>query len=195
MKQSIRRRLAPLLAVVITTASGMTLAAAGTAQANTASPLDHEITNQQSTTYQIQNRRNSECLTAPSWREAQQIITRGCEDPRFQPAQRQWSFIPVRWENNQLYYMIVSAYNDMCLDVLHAEEANWAIVAQWTGPCIGGDNQLWRVERRPSSWQQLTVKHTGKCLDISWGAAIQFTCEHRSENQDFWIRSSTAMSR
>lgn len=183
MKRSNRRHLAPLLAVVIATASGMTLAAFATAQASTNSALDRQTTARQATTQTIVNRRNNECLSTQSWRRAEQVRTRGCDHSVFQ----QWSLIPTRWENNELYYKIVNAFNGMCLDVLDARTNNWAQVVQWTGPCVGVDNQLWKKQRTWNGSEMLRPKHTNKCLDISWGAAVQYEC-NGSQNQEFWIR-------
>jgi hypothetical protein len=169
MKRSIRRRLAPLIAVVIATAGGMAFAASA-AQADEIFSLSHQ-----------------RCLSTQSWRWAEQIVTRGCNSSVYQ----RWNFIPVTGPAGDpgTYYMISNAYNDLCLDVGWAKTNNGAAVVQ--ADCWGGDNQLWRREQTWSGADMLRPRHTEKCLDISTGLfnngdAIQWEC-HGGTNQVFRI--------
>jgi hypothetical protein len=170
MKRSIRRRLAPLLAVVIAT-TGMAFAASA-AQATT-----------------IVSRSNQGCLSTQSWKWAEQIVTRGCNSSVYQ----QWTFIPVLGNGEPgTYYRISNAYNDLCLDVGWDKRNNGAAVVQ--SDCWGGDNQLWRRQHTASGAEMLRPRHTQKCLDIStgWlqgpnGNAVHWECSGDKPWQEFWI--------
>src|SRR3954454_1824367 len=72
------------------------------------------------------------------------------------------------------HYRVSNAYNDMCLDVAWFATNNWAQVVQ--AGCTGTDNQLWKRERAWDGSEFLRPRHTNKCLDISWGWAIQYEC-------------------
>jgi len=163
MKRSIRQRLARGLALIAMTA-GMTLVAFAPAQA--------------ARRQTIVNR--GDCLSTRSWTWAEQVVTRTCNGSLYQ----QWDFTLVLGDGGpDSYYKISNAYNDMCLDVAWAETRDWTKVVQ--AGCTGTDNQLWKKEQAWNLSTFLRPRHTNKCLDISWGWAIQYEC-NSSVNQQFW---------
>ena len=165
MKRSIRQRLAPGLAL-IAMAAAMTLAAFAPAQAS-------------ATARTIVNR--GDCLSTRSWTWAEQVVTRGCDGSLFQ----RWNMVLAIGDGGpDSFYRISNAYNDMCLDVAWFATNNWAHVVQ--AGCTGTDNQLWKKESAFDGSVILRPRHTNKCLDISWGWAIQYEC-NGSANQRFWL--------
>jgi hypothetical protein len=132
---------------------------------------------------QIQNERNGECLKTKSWQHAEQVRTHVCDTG----IQQVWhlSSVGKNSTGNDLY-RLVNSYNDMCLDVPYANQDNFTPVVQ-VG-CWGGDNQFWEATYLANGYYQFVVQHSGKCLDISWGAAIQYGCNN-SSNQRFALRA------
>jgi len=71
---------------------------------------------------------------------------------------------------------VVNRYNGMCMDVRDAPTSDWAVVQQ--GGCVGGGhaNQLWRKQYVGAENYRLIARHSGRCLDIYYGWAIQYAC-------------------
>jgi hypothetical protein len=137
------------------------------------------------TYYKVVNQRNNECLMTTSWVPERQLETRDCGDSRWQQHQK-WTFRYGGYYNGFHYYEVVNAYNDMCMSVQYASTSDWAEVQQ--AGCRGSGHyyQLWKLVS-VGGYYELVALHSDKCLDISWGKAIQFGC-NGATNQHFHLR-------
>ena len=78
------------------------------------------------------------------------------------------------------YYQVVNHQTGECLDVWGASTAHAANVGVW--PCVGADNQQWRLQSVGDGFYQIRVLHTDMCLDVAYrntdnnADVVQATC-------------------
>lgn len=123
---------------------------------------------------QIQALHNQECLMNQNWRIGSQIITRGCNGE----TRQRWGIRDLDGAGPGQLNEITNRYTDMCLTVSGASQNDWAQVVQ--ANCSGDASQHWLLTQGEGGWQELKPEHSWKCLDISWGSAIQYGCNHGS---------------
>ncbi|GIF00717.1 RICIN domain-containing protein [Paractinoplanes rishiriensis] len=159
--RSVRQIGVTLLAVVALLSAGNAAAAA--------TPLP------QWATHQIVARHSGHCLTGfiPKGSQAR---TAACGTE----VDQRWALYPT-YPASQWYYVRTVAY-DTCLDVEGAALDNWAHVNHQ--PCgYAGTNRHWRLVLTDGGYYELINRWSNRCLDISWGWAVQYDCNNGYHQQ------------